>query len=97
MTIVGNVAEESAGDLRDALDAAFDSGAREVIIDLSAVPVIEAPGVEVIAEASCYAHFMGGRLVVAGVPPGVVKNLLTAAEIRGLADSLAMHLRGIDV
>lgn len=85
VTVAGNLDGAITALVRDALDDAFDRGAFHVLIDATSIVRVDAVGLDVLADASCYARFMGGRLVMAHCQPRVVKEL-TAAGYGNLLD-----------
>jgi anti-sigma B factor antagonist len=82
---------DQPGVLKDAVARAVGSGARQVLLDLSAVGYIDSTRLGELIAAHISVARQGGRLALVGTPPRIIE-LLTMA---GLSD-IFVHLASVD-
>lgn len=71
------------GMLKNAVGAAVDRGARQVVLDLSSVMYIDSTRLGELIAAHVTLNRLGGRLQLAGTPPRVAE-LFTMAGLEGV-------------
>ena len=81
--VTGEVDMASSPRLRAAVEAALDSGRRELCVDLRATTFMDSSGLHVLTDAHRTA---AGRLTIV-CPPGAVRRVL---DLTGLAGTLAL-------
>ncbi|MGY1636597.1 STAS domain-containing protein [Geodermatophilus sp. SYSU D00742] len=87
LTVAGEVDSSTAPALREAVDDAFASGARELVVDLDAVTFLDSAGLCVLAAAHRRADEEGSRLRVLASNRAVIRPL----QITGLWELLAVE------
>ena len=90
IAVAGELDLATASQLLDAVNNALaDPGCRDVVIDLSGVPFIDATGIGVLVRARRACRRGGGRLTIFGAH-GIVAELL---HLTGVAESLGLPRR----
>ena len=87
LAVIGELDLATAPTLQSAVNAAFDSRARELWVDLSETTFLDSTGLHVLLDADHRAHELGRTLAVI-CPPG---NARRTFEIAGLAHSLQLY------
>ena len=87
LTVQGEVDIACSPQLRTAVDAAFDSGAQELWIDLSATTFMDSSGLHVLMDAHHGAEALRRRLMII-CPPGAVRRVF---DITGLTRTLRVY------
>lgn len=93
----GELVEQSAGAVRDALDRIQALGGRRLIVDLCAVDHLDAIGLELLLLTAEQLHPVGGELVVVADHPRVLR-LVEGPDAAGrfrLERTLALAVGGI--
>jgi anti-sigma B factor antagonist len=75
----------TVSDVRAALHAAIDAGTGDLVVDVSAVELVDATGMGVLVGANRRAALAGRRLVLRGVPPRLARILRVTRLYRVLA------------
>jgi len=88
LAVGGEVDLATAPDLHSALDAALDSGATELWLDLSATTFMDSSGLHVIFQSQARAEALRRRLAII-CPPGPVRRLF---EVTGFAERLPLYV-----
>ena len=83
LSIAGEVDLATCPDLRRALSDAMDAGARELILDMAAVGLIDATGIGVLVSASNRARQAGGGITLRS-PSEAVRRVLGAVDLDGV-------------
>ncbi len=74
---------ETADALRAAFDAAFELGARSVLVDVSGCAYMDSSGIGELLAGMRRAREAGGRLAIVG-PPGKVQEILEITKLARL-------------
>lgn len=85
VTLGGRLDARHAAEARDALHGAIAAGTGDLLVDLSAVELIDATGLGVLVGAHRRAHLDGRDLVLRGVPPRIGRLLARTRLGRVLA------------
>ncbi|MCI1666318.1 MAG: STAS domain-containing protein [Atopobiaceae bacterium] len=75
LVVTGEVDVSNAAELRTALDAALESGAKSIEVDMASVGYIDSTGIGVLVGAAHRAAEQGGELVIAKPQPNVSRVL----------------------
>ncbi|HEX5780441.1 MAG TPA: STAS domain-containing protein [Solirubrobacteraceae bacterium] len=86
LAIGGEVDLATSPELRLAIDAALDSGAAELCLDLCATSFMDSSGLHVLFDSQVRASALKRRLRII-CPPGPVRRLF---ELSGFADRLSL-------
>lgn len=78
---------DHAGELSEALDAAFRGGQPLAVVNLQQVPLIDSAGLELLADAQNRFERHGGCLKIAGANP-LCRDILRCT---GLSERLELH------
>jgi anti-sigma B factor antagonist len=86
LAVGGEVDLATAPDLRSAIDAVLDSGARELCLDLGATTFMDSSGLHVLFDTQARVEALQRRLAII-CPTGAVRRLF---EVTGFADRLPL-------
>ena len=87
LAIGGEVDLATAPELHSAIDAALDSGASELWLDLGATTFMDSSGLHVVSQGQARAQALRRQLVII-CPPGPVRRLF---ELTGFAERFALY------
>ena len=96
MPLIGGVDEERAARIQASLLAGIERyEAREVILDLTGVPVVDAAVAALLIKAKRCAELVGAEVILVGISAGVAQSIVKAGiDLSGLV-ALANLERGI--
>src|SRR5512133_17192 len=89
--LAGRLDGRSAGEVRDTLHAVLGAGSGRLVVDLSALELLDATGLGVLVGAHHRARLAGRELVLRGAPARVVRLLRLVGLHRAITLEPALH------